>query len=188
MLRLQRTFSFCWKLHWELRPNMILKAHFTYCIFKHIIYLFLSVWNTHIDPLTYEDSRSKPLEADVLFYFCGWRYQAHIGLIKTQYSRTLSAFTLLLLFPDRLQNTSTTLTPRRDVKSYEQTIFCLKASVTKLSSAPCQAKQILYCAAHVEQYFSQFVCNYDSRKSSVTPGFFRTPLLLQKWNSYVIWL
>lgn len=69
MLRLQRTFSFCWKLHWELRPNMILKAHFTYCIFKHIIYLFLSVWNTHIAPLTCEDSRSKPLEADVLFYF-----------------------------------------------------------------------------------------------------------------------
>lgn len=56
---------------------------------------------------------------------------------------------------------------RCDVKSYEQTIFCLKASVTKLSSAPCQVTQIPYCAAHVRQYFSQFVCNYDSRKSSL---------------------
>jgi len=61
--------------------------------------------------------------------------------------------------------------PQSNVKSYEQTIFCLKASVTKLSSAPCQAKQIPHCAAHVRQYFSQFVCNYDSRKSSGSSRF-----------------
>lgn len=156
MLRLQRTFSFCWKLHWELRPNMILKAHFTYCIFKHIIYLFLSVWNTHIDPLTCEDSRSKPLEADVLFYFCGWRYQAHIGLIKTQYSRTLSAFTLLLLFPDRLQNTSTTLTPKGCQKLWANNFLlksvCHKTFVRPLSSQtnpvlcrPCRAILFTIC-------------------------------------------